>query len=239
MRVLVERNVIELDPGPNGTLTNDITVEVRADAAGKLELGPLSLNVDLESAKQIIEVEVKVLGKTLDNNDRPVVRFTYRYEDQAQPRYFEIFTGNPAFLPQFQYRVHVVVKGTIFSKGMEWWGPWNDGAGNGPLMVSVPTPDEAVSTRRLTPREIASPEIPRTEPVVPPPGGPGTPPTGPGAPPAVRTTNGDPTVAGYVVAEAKSAPMGPPPLSPTTPKRANEEPDNAELQLLDGWATRN
>ncbi|MEZ4870190.1 MAG: hypothetical protein R3C14_53165 [Caldilineaceae bacterium] len=263
MRVLVERNVIELDPEPNGTLSNDINVEVRADSAGKLELGPLSLNVDLESAKQIVELEVKALGKTLDGNERPVVRFTYRYEDQTEARYFEIFTGDPTFLPQYQYRVHVVVKGTIFSKGMEWWGPWVDGAGNGPIMISVPTPDEAVSTRRLTPREITSPGIPRNEPEVttpttptpttPTPAMPGqppiggvvtTPPAGPqeraiGAPPSERMVNGAGNGSGVVSTNGKQSAgkqvngHGP---SAGQPEVDGEQSD--KLTLVNGWSLR-
>lgn len=83
-------------------------------------------------------------------------------------RYWEIFTGQPDFQTQYQYQVRVVVKGSIFTKGMEWTGPWVDVNGNGPIMVSVPTPDEAVSTRSLTAREATSIERPAAVATTPP-----------------------------------------------------------------------
>ena len=153
MRAFVEKNEVDLDPEPNGTPMNDITLEVRADSVGKLEVGPLFLNVELENSKQFVEISFRCLGRTHDGLERPVVKFTWKYEDQNQPRYWEIFTGQPDFVPAYQYQVRVVIKGTLFSKGMEWIGPWEDVAGNGPLMTSVPTPEEAVSTRRLSARE--------------------------------------------------------------------------------------
>jgi hypothetical protein len=53
-----------------------------------------------------------------------------------------IFTGQPDFIPKYQYRVSVTVKGTLFSKGMAWQGPWVQSAGNGPLIVNVPMQDD-------------------------------------------------------------------------------------------------
>lgn len=161
MRAFVEKNEVDLDPAELGTLTDEITLEIRADAVGKLEVGPIFTNVELENSKQFIEVSFRALGKTHDGQDRQITRFAFTYEDQNTPRYWEIFTGQPDFVPQYQYQVRVVVKGSIFSKGMEWTGPWVDMQGNGPIMVSVPTQDEAVSTRSLTAREVGSLEVPR------------------------------------------------------------------------------
>ncbi len=161
MRVFVEQNEVKLDPEPNGTLTNDFDVEVRADSVGKLEIGPISLNVNLENANQIVEVEFQALGKKADGTDRAVTRFSFKYDDLAEPRYWEIFTGQKDFKPQFRYRVRVVVKGSLFTDGMEWQGPWVDWAGNGPLMVSVPKPDgQGVTRRSLTSREIMEEGLP-------------------------------------------------------------------------------
>ena len=149
-RVFVERNIIELDPGENGTLSNDTTIEVRADSVGVLEVGPIALNVALEDRTQIVEVEFKAEGKTIDNKERPVVRFSWNVTDQDQPRRWKIFTGDPEFMPAFKYRVRVIVRGSIFTAGMQWTGPWKQGLGSGPLMVTVPTPDsEGVTRERL------------------------------------------------------------------------------------------
>ena len=51
--------------------------------------------------------------------------------------------GRKDFVSRFRYQVRVVIKGTLFSKGMMWSGPWLDAVGNGPLMVHVPSADEA------------------------------------------------------------------------------------------------
>ncbi|MES2464121.1 MAG: hypothetical protein V4671_26445, partial [Armatimonadota bacterium] len=153
-RVFVEKNTIPLDPEPNGTLTNENIVEVRADSAGKLEVGPMLINGELESSKQMVEIEFQCQGKTLEGKDRPVVRFHWKFDDQNEARFWEIFTGDPNFVPAYKYRVTVNVKGTIFSKGMSWTGAWQDVNGNGPVTLSIPTQEEAVTRRSLSPRQI-------------------------------------------------------------------------------------
>lgn len=156
VRIVVERNEIELDPGEHGTLTNDQVLEVRADSVGKLEVGPITLDMVLEDAKQIAEVEFMALGQTLDGTQRPVVRFSWSHADQDQPRLYEIFTGDLEYVPLYRYRVTCTVKGTFTTRGMSWMGPWVDGNGNGPLMVRVPMPDDAgVVQTKLSPRAIA------------------------------------------------------------------------------------
>jgi hypothetical protein len=151
VRCFVEKNVVELDPDSNGTPTKDQNIEVRADSAGKLDVGPIGLGTLLEGPAQTVEVEFQADGKTDDGKDRPVTRFSFTANDQDKERYWTIFTGQPAFLPSYRYRVHVVVKGSLFTKGMEWWGAWQQTSGNGPLMVVVPTSDEAAQVRRLVP----------------------------------------------------------------------------------------
>ena len=149
VRCFVEKNVIDLDPEPNGTATNDLNIEVRADNAGKLNVGPIALNVSLDTPAQAVEVEFQALGTTDEGDERPITKFRWRSNDQETDRYWTIFTGQRDFLPRFRYRCHVVVRGSLFTKGMEWWGPWTESAGNGPIIVTVPTPDEAVQTRSL------------------------------------------------------------------------------------------
>lgn len=151
VRCYVEKNQVDLDPEPNGTLTNELNIEVRADSAGKLAVGPIGINALLEGPAQTIEVEFQAHGKTADGNDRPVTRFMFTAADQDKERYWTIFTGQPEFLPSYRYRVHVLVKGSIMTHGLEWWGAWQETSGNGPLMVVVPTSDEAAQVRRLTP----------------------------------------------------------------------------------------
>jgi hypothetical protein len=151
VRCFVEKNEVVLDPGANGVATNELNIEVRADSAGKLDIGPIQLGAILDGPTQIVEVEFQAEGKTDDGTARPVVRFQFNAADQDKERYWTIFTGQPDFLPRYSYRVHVIVKGSIFTQGMEWWGAWRPTSGNGPLMVVVPTADEAVERRRLVP----------------------------------------------------------------------------------------
>jgi hypothetical protein len=158
-RVVVERNEVDLDPGERGTLSSEGVLEVRADSVGKLELGPITIDILLEDAKQIVEVEFKALGRTLDGQERPVVRFAWQHSDQNEARYYEIFTGDLNYAPEYQYRVTCTVKGTFTTRGMSWTGPWIDGSGNGPLMVRVPLPDEpGVVQHKMTPRDVATTE---------------------------------------------------------------------------------
>ena len=148
MKVFVEKNVIDLDPGENGRLTSENTLEIRADSVGKLEVGPITLDVELENSKQVVEVEFQCLGNRQDGGPRNITKFTWKFDDQNEHRYWEIFTGQLDFVPAYKYRVRVIVRGSIFSRGMEWTGPWNDASGNGALMVAVPTAEDPGVTRR-------------------------------------------------------------------------------------------
>ena len=150
VRVSVEKNVVDLDPGDAGVPLSDINLEIRVDNVGAINCGPILLNVDLENEKQIVEVTFQAEGKTLDGKDRPPVKFSWNNMNQNDPRYWMVFTGDPDFLPKYKYQVRVLVKGSIFTKGKEWVGPWQDASGNGPIMLSVPTPeDQGVVMRDL------------------------------------------------------------------------------------------
>jgi len=155
VKIDVEENVIDLDP-EGGTPTTDNILEVRADSAGKLEVGPMDIDVVLQDNTQIVTVEFKASGRKHNGAERSVVKFQWKFDDQDSPRYWEIFTGQPDYAPIYDYRVTVNVKGTLFSRGMTWTGPWVPGLGNGPIMVHIPSPDEAgVTTRRMEPRQVA------------------------------------------------------------------------------------
>jgi hypothetical protein len=155
VRVSVERNEVEIDPGPTGLLVDDVNLEVRVDNVGALSVGPIFLGIDLEGPKQIVEVTFKADGKTLDNHERVPVKLSWSFADQVEPRYWMIFTGQPDFLPKYSYQVRVIVKGSIMTHGMEWIGPWVEAGGNGSLMIRVPTledPGVTVVSRTLIPR---------------------------------------------------------------------------------------
>lgn len=235
VKIDVEKNVIELDPA-EGLLSNEQVLEVRADSVGKLEVGPLEIDAMLQDASQVINVEFKPRGRKHDGNERAVTKFDWHHDDMNTERFWEIYTGQLDYTPLYDYRVQVTVKGTIFTPGMSWRGPWVEGQGNGPLMIHVPRPDEdGVTSRNLTSREIMSDEpvslddpdtsTPGTiTPSAPPTTVPGTPLPAPnggngsgtngsggvsGMPPGTTTKNvgdGTASVGGYTVGKAIGSP---------------------------------
>lgn len=148
-RISVEREIVDLDPGELGTLSNVINNEVRVDSAGVLAVGPIELDADLENSKQVIEVTFQADGRTLAGHPRNAASLSWKFDDYTKPRYWMIYTGDLDYSPKFTYQVRVIVKGSIFSHGIEWTGPKNEVKRNGPLMLSVPTQEDAISTRSL------------------------------------------------------------------------------------------
>jgi len=160
-RVSVEQNVVDLDPGDYGILTADNNLDVRVDNVGILSVGPIDLDVDLEEAKQEVEVEMQAMGKKADGNDREVVRFRWMFADQTESRHWMTFTGQPDFVPKYKYRVTITVKGTLFNKGVSWQGEWQEAGGNGPILLRVPMQnDPGVVTRSLPVPVYSRPALP-------------------------------------------------------------------------------
>src|SRR5205085_7834091 len=91
IRIAVEQNMVDLDPGDNGRLTSDINLEVRVDNAGALNVGPITLDVDLEGPKQIVEVTFQAQGNRADGTDRPPAKVSWTYADQTEPGYWMTF----------------------------------------------------------------------------------------------------------------------------------------------------
>ena len=151
-RIQIERNVIDLDPEPSGQLLSDTNLEVRADSAGRLAVGPIELGVVLTDETQTVEAVFEPVDP--DSNE-PVgmgqVRFRWDQDDYDRDRTWMVFTGDPAFRPFYRYKVIVTVKGTLFEAGRSWEGPWTQASGNGPLVVNVPRPDGAGVVTRAVP----------------------------------------------------------------------------------------
>lgn len=237
-RIDVEQNVIDLDPGQNGTLTNDNILEVRADAAGTLDVGPVALGVELQSSAEIVEVEFRAKGTRADGTDRKtkVTRFRWMMADQNEPRFWRIYTGQSDFKTEYEYRVNVTVRGTLSQRGQAWSGPWEPAIGNGPVMVNVPLPDDpGVTKRQLTMRELfstmpvraaesAEPEVGAPSPVEAPAAGPPPPVGGNGGAPVPPTTVPQPVAVPEPVA---SSPPAPPVIPPQPP--AYSAPEKREV----------
>jgi hypothetical protein len=149
VKTQIDQNTIDLDPEPNGTLFNDTILEVRADSAGRFAVGPITLGAVLDDARQTVEVAMEPTNDQGDSLGRETVRFSWKFSDQDQPRFWSIYTGDPTLRPFFRYKVSVVIKGSLFSKGQAWEGPWVEANGNGPITISVPLPDgEGVQPRQ-------------------------------------------------------------------------------------------
>uniref|UniRef100_Q01P87 Uncharacterized protein n=1 Tax=Solibacter usitatus (strain Ellin6076) TaxID=234267 RepID=Q01P87_SOLUE len=231
VRIAVEQNMVDLDPGDNGRPTSDINLEIRVDDAGALNVGPINLDVDLDNAKQIVEVTFQAQGQKADGTDRAPVKFSWNYTDQAEPRYWMIFTGQVDYIPKYKYQVRVIVKGGIFTKGMSWTGPWVDASANGPIMVTVPTEEDAGVT-------ITRDYVPQAAVVTGPPpavvgaaagmGGGYAAPSGP--PPASYPSPSKPP-------GVTSPSSGPPPTGPSGPPPAMKSGPPAGQRTLQGYST--
>lgn len=154
-RVQIERNVVDIDPEPNGTLLNDTTVEVRADSAGRLAVGPIELGVVLTDNTQTVEAVFEAVDpETREPVGLAPVRFRWSFDDYDEDRTWTIFSGDPAFSSFYRYKVNVTVKGTLFEPGREWGhADWIQSSGNGPLVLTVPRPDGPGVVTRHVPDE--------------------------------------------------------------------------------------
>jgi hypothetical protein len=140
-RIQVEKNEVDLDPGPNGTLTNEGVLEVRVDEVGRLAVGPIMLDRMLDP-NEVIEVTFQADGKRSNGAERPPVKFSWKPADLDTERVWMIFTGDATYIPKYSYQVRVIQRGTSTQRGKQWFGPWVPGAGNGPLIATVPYIDD-------------------------------------------------------------------------------------------------
>ncbi len=145
LRIFVEENEVQLDPEPNGTMTSELGLEVRVDHVGTLSVGPIHLGRRLTADTDIVEVTFRAAGKRLDGSIRPPTKFEFRNADQDTDRYWAIYTGQPDFLPDYEYQVRVIREGTLNADGDEWLGATVKASGNGPLTVRVPRKNDATN----------------------------------------------------------------------------------------------
>lgn len=142
LRQRVEVNKIDLDPGDNGTLTNDLAQPVKCDHTGTLNVGPIYLGIHL-TGNWTVDLVLKPKGTRLDGTSRDddAVTFMYSAADQATQRYWTIYTGQPDYAPEFSYQVTVNRNATLDDPTPAndgWTGPWVELAGNGPHTLIVP-----------------------------------------------------------------------------------------------------
>jgi hypothetical protein len=210
----VEQNVIDLDPGANGKLTNDNIMKARADSAGTLDVGPIALSVELQSTAEIVEVEMRGKGQRADGKNRAdkVTRFRFLSSDQLEPRFWRIYTGQANFKTDYQHHVNVTVRGSLTTKGQAWTRSLENAIGNGAIMITVPMADDpGVTKRSLTQREMFSDVVARAADRL---GGAGSG-TDTATPPAPPNVGTPASVSGQPPAPAQVTPVAQPPVAPT------------------------
>ena len=143
LRQRVEVSQVELDPGENGTLTNELAQAVKCDHVGVLNVGPIALGGHL-SGNWTADVALKPHGTRLDGSSREddVVTFSFTAEDQHTARYWTVYTGQPDYQPQFSYQVTVYRNADIGDAAPPndgWTGPWIQAtSGNGAFTALPP-----------------------------------------------------------------------------------------------------
>lgn len=149
IRIEVDQNTIDLDPEPNGTPMNDVTIEVRADDACPIAVGPISLGVMLDAPNQTVEVTFDATDDKGTSLNRDPIKFLWK--GSAKPdfdpprdadRFWQIYTNDPKVRAFYRYQVKVTIKGTLTSKGQTWTGPWVNTSAKGSLVVEVPMSDD-------------------------------------------------------------------------------------------------
>ncbi len=124
-RVVTNQVVIEEE-------TEQHVIEVRAETSGKLSVGPVSLDMPIDSEQ--VEVQVKFWT---DGMEEQVYDFNYKNADQ--PRYWEVWYEKPEDLKGWEYKVEAIVKGKRFGqKAVRWESDWLSNEGNGPLIAEIP-----------------------------------------------------------------------------------------------------
>ncbi|AGF98402.1 hypothetical protein MmTuc01_3145 [Methanosarcina mazei Tuc01] len=99
--------------GEGGTPTTDNVLEVRADSAGKLEVGPIDIDVVLQDNTQVVTVEFKASGHKHDGSERPVVRFQWKFDDQSSLLQVKLIT-----------RLYTITASLLMSKAHFSAGAW-------------------------------------------------------------------------------------------------------------------
>lgn len=151
VHVTVEQPTVELDPGRYGTPVTAKEVEVRASDTGVLAVGPIFASLDFDDDTEVFELWLRPHGTRADGGTRPVSKFRFTKDDVTTPRLWKIYTGQADFVTEYDYRVHVLVKGTLkHPDGDEWYGPWTPASGNGELTFHVPAKTDVGVVTTLT-----------------------------------------------------------------------------------------
>ena len=111
----------------------DHILEVRAETAGHLGVGPISIDRPLNNDQITVLLTVRAEGV-------PEKTFKFTKSNQDQPRHFDAWYESPEDIPPYEYRVEVVVEGKTFAQApLRWEGDWIEETGGGPLSAAIPS----------------------------------------------------------------------------------------------------
>jgi hypothetical protein len=147
-----ERPSVEV---PDRTLTFDEeqttehSIEVKADALGKLSVGPVELDTKLDD-----RVKVMVTFRKANRNPE-TLRFTA--DNLNQPQFFEAWTKDPADAVNWSYQVTMVYESKVPGvPSVTYTGDEIPMAGSTPLLVQIPLPPDDLKDRITKLKEIGS-----------------------------------------------------------------------------------
>ena len=129
--------------------TTEHSIEVKADALGKLSVGPVELDTKLDE-------RVKVMVKFQKANRNPeTMRFTA--DNIKEPQFFEAWTKDPADAVNWSYQVTMMYESKVAGvPAITYSGPEISMAGSAPLIVQVPLPPDNLKDQIAKLKEIGS-----------------------------------------------------------------------------------
>jgi hypothetical protein len=129
--------------------TTEHSIEVKADALGKLIVGPVQLDTKLDD-----RVKVMVTFRKAKRNPE-TIRFTV--DNINQPQFFEAWTLDPADALNWSYQVTMIYESKAAGvPAITYSGPEIPMTGSVPLIVQVPLPPDNLKDQIAKLKEIGS-----------------------------------------------------------------------------------
>jgi hypothetical protein len=129
--------------------TTEHSIEVKADALGKLSVGPVELDTKLDD-----RVKVMVTFRKANRNPE-TMRFTA--DNIKEPQFFEAWTKDPADAVNWSYQVTMMYESKVAGvPAISYSGPEISMAGSAPLVVQVPLPPDNLKDQIAKLKEIGS-----------------------------------------------------------------------------------
>jgi hypothetical protein len=129
--------------------TTEHSIEVKADALGKLSVGPVELDTKLDE-----RVKVMVTFRKANRNPE-TMRFTA--DNIKEPQFFEAWTKDPADAVNWSYQVTMMYESKVAGvPAITYNGAEIPMAGSAPLIVQVPLPPDNLKDQIAKLKEIGS-----------------------------------------------------------------------------------